>query len=174
MTDRRYVDREQEGVHWSPEGRAGFNPGAASVRLTYFISQTSRPEVGSDDHDTERRKIDPGLVAQQYECDEDHGEAEHVSAERGRADRGRTALRGARHDRRRGEEVDEHDAERDRRARRAVPAADASPATRMTTGAIMQTALHDVERDLAFDERGYRLFSHGFPSSSRATWALYV
>ena len=43
VADRRYVDREQEGVHWSPEGRAGFNPGAASVRLTYFISQTSNP-----------------------------------------------------------------------------------------------------------------------------------
>src|SRR4029079_4513828 len=43
VADRRYVDREQKGVHWSPEGRAGFNPGAASVRLTYFISQTSNP-----------------------------------------------------------------------------------------------------------------------------------
>src|SRR5262249_5587448 len=41
--DRRDVAREQKGVHWSPEGRAGFKPGAASVRLTYFISQTRRP-----------------------------------------------------------------------------------------------------------------------------------
>jgi len=30
--------------------------------------------VGPDDDESERRKIDPGLVAQHYECDEDHGE----------------------------------------------------------------------------------------------------
>ena len=56
----------------------------------------------------------------------------------------------------------------------AVPAAD-QPATSTTSGATMRPCLHDVERDLAFDERDYWLLcSHGFPSSSRAIWAMYV
>ena len=35
--------------------------------------------MGADDRESERRQIDPGLVAQHYECNEDDGETENVA-----------------------------------------------------------------------------------------------
>jgi len=127
--------------------------------------------MGADDRESERRQIDPGLVAQHYECHEDDGEANDVTTQRRRTDCRGTTLRGARHDRGGGEEVHEHDAERDRRAGRSVPPTDETRAGD-DDRRDHETAPHDVERDLALDERGYRfLCSHGLPSSSRSIWA---
>ena len=49
------------------------------------------------------------------------------------------------------------------------------PATSSDERRDHEAVLDDVEGDLALDERDYGfLCSHGFPSSSRSIWALYV
>ena len=101
--------------------------------------------------ETERRQIDPGVVAQQYECDEDRrrGGRRSRRARRRRSRPASSSRRGVMISR--GEqEVDEHDAERDRRARGAVPAA-RRDRRRGRDGRDHQAVLDDVEGDLALD-----------------------
>ena len=110
--------------------------------------------MGADQHDAEHRQVDPRLVPQHEQRDEDRREAEDVAARRGDAPTAVGPIFAARrHDRGGDEEVDEHDAERDRRARGAVANRRASPQTSDDDGRDQQPVLHDVERDVAFDGR---------------------
>ena len=125
--------------------------------------------------ETERRQIDPGLVAQQYECDEDHGEAKRRNRRARRAPIAVGPLFAAR----------VMIAAAARKLTSTMPSAIAAlaapshrgsrPATSDDDRRDHEAALDDVERDLALDERDYGFFAAtASPPRRAAIWAMYV